>query len=435
MKHFFVALLLIWPLAASGVNLNMDRVNVVELVNLIYGDILKRNFALHSAVLKKEDVVTVHFQKDMSTEKIEQYAENLLESMGVVVEKKPGYVFIRPLEKAKDHVKPENEVFFYRPKYRSVEYLKDVVSGLFGRLSPSVNSTVSPTIIPIDQDNESAPRSASRHQLQQLQQRQQTQQSFIGGNRNNSRVEHDVFVWHGTEKDIAKLEKLLALVDTPAGELLVKGFVYEVTSKQGEGTAIGLAVNLLNNRVGFNIGNASRNLGNAITLNSSGSLGVEAVFSALATDSRFKVISSPSLRVKSGETARFSAGSDVPVLGSVQLDRNGNAIQSVEYKPSGVIFDLKGHVRENVIDLNVRQQLSSFTITTTGVNASPTLLKREISTGISAQPDEVIILGGLDETKASQDRSGLTFLPEWLHSRGGEDSKTEILLVLQVQKL
>lgn len=332
---------------------------------------------------------------------------------------------------------PENEVFFYRPKYRSVEYLKDVVSGLFGRLSPSVNSTVSPTIIPIDQENETVLRPASR-QFQQLQQRQQIQQhqdlSFTG-NRNNSRVEHDVFVWHGTEKDIAKLEKLLALVDTPAGELLVKGFVYEVTSKQGEGTAIGLAVNLLNNRVGFNIGNASRNLGNAITLNSSGSLGVEAVFSALATDSRFKVISSPSLRVKSGETARFSAGSDVPVLGSVQLDRNGNAIQSVEYKPSGVIFDLKGHVRENVIDLNVRQQLSSFTITTTGVNASPTLLKREISTGISAQPDEVIFLGGLDETKDSGDRSGLSFLPSWLHSTGSDSSKTEILLVLQVQKI
>jgi type II secretory pathway component GspD/PulD (secretin) len=100
-----------------------------------------------------------------------------------------------------------------------------------------------------------------------------------------------------------------------------------------------------------------------------------------------------------------------------------------------VIFDLKPQIRENVIDLVINQQLSSFIPTITGVNNSPTLIKREISTSIGAADDDVIVLGGLDEEKNSQDKSGFSFLPSWLNSRGGENSKTQILLVLQVKKI
>lgn len=117
------------------------------------------------------------------------------------------------------------------------------------------------------------------------------------------------------------------------------------------------------------------------------------------------------------------------------MDRNGNPVQSVEYKPSGVIFDLKPQVREIGIDLTINQQLSTFIPTTTGVNNSPTLIKREISTRIGAVDNDVIVLGGLDEDKSSSDSSGLSFLPSFLKSKGGQNSKTQILLVLQVQKI
>jgi len=69
-------------------------------------------------------------------------------------------------------------------------------------------------------------------------------------------------------------------------------------------------------------------VGDSVTFKSAS---IDAVFSALSTDSRFKSISNPSLRVKSGSSARFSVGSDVPVLGAVQFDKAGNPIQSVEY--------------------------------------------------------------------------------------------------------
>ncbi|MBS4068166.1 MAG: hypothetical protein KGZ62_06165 [Sulfurimonas sp.] len=103
--------------------------------------------------------------------------------------------------------------------------------------------------------------------------------------------------------------------------------------------------------------------------------------------------------------------------------------------PSSVILDLKPTVAEAGVDLVVKQTISSFVPTTNGVNTTPTLIKRELTTTVGTSHDEVVVLGGLDETKTSTDRSGLPFIPSWLHSQTSDDSKTEVLLVLQVQKI
>ncbi len=57
-------------------------------------------------------------------------------------------------------------------------------------------------------------------------------------------------------------------------------------------------------------------------------------------DSHFRVISSPTLRVKSGSTGNFSVGSDVPVLSNVTY-QDTRAVQSIEYRSSGVIFEIQ----------------------------------------------------------------------------------------------
>lgn len=128
-------------------------------------------------------------------------------------------------------------------------------------------------------------------------------------------------------------------------------------------------------------------------------------------------------------------GQDVPVLGSVSYPSNGLAVQSVEYRSSGVLFNIQPTVREGVIDLSIDQQLSNFIATTTGVNNSPTLTKRALKTSVGVQDGDLIVLGGLTENKESKSRDGLGFLPKFLHSTGSENMRTEIFLVLQVQRI
>lgn len=176
--------------------------------------------------------------------------------------------------------------------------------------------------------------------------------SDVGKSSGMSSPDIDSFIFEGSAKEIARLQKLLAQIDTPPGEVQVNAIVYEVGNSSKEGGALSLAVDILNGKFGIKTGSPS--LGSAISIKAGG---FEAVVSALNSDSRFRVVSYPSLRVRSGSHGVVSVGSDFPVP-SVSFDRNGNPIQTVEFKPSGVILDLKPTITEERIELAIDQQIS-----------------------------------------------------------------------------
>lgn len=408
-----------------GVVLNFDKLPLLDFLRLVYGDILKQNYVVHPDLLDSQKLVTVHYSEPDSA-KVAAFTASFLSGFSVDVEKHSGYVFLRPAAPKKEE---ELETFHYRPSHRSVSELMDLTAAIFIKgsftgqraiRSPQPIAAQSAPLGAVHASNQSAtpmalpqtPRDTGTSAFSML-----------------DKTDRDSLVFHGTKKEVEQLKALLAQLDVPLGEVLVKAVVYEVSVSSKESNAIRLFADILGNTLGVNFGVVT---GNSFTLRTGA---LDTVLSALSTDSRFRTVTTPSLRVRSGGDARFSVGADVPVLGSVQLDKNGNPIQSVEYKPSGTIFQVKPTVRESSIDLDILQQLSNFVQTTTGVNNSPTLQKRELKTAVTAHDGDLLVLGGLDEDKGGADSSGVSFLPDWLRSRGSEQSKTQILLVLQVQRL
>lgn len=409
----------------KAITLSFEKMPLVQLAGFIYGDILKTNFAIHNDLLESPKSITVHFQSGFDKPKLSVFIADLLAGAGVIVEQKAGYVLLRPEAVAKPDA-VVTDVFFYRPKYRSVSYLTDVTASLFktGRFSSqrSLRSATPAAAAPV------APVALGGGSATQVKppvtDTGTSAQSLV------DKADQDSFLFEGTDKEIAQLQKLLVQLDTPVAEVFVKGMVYEVTTGSRDGSAFNLALTLLKGKFGISFGQVLA--GGSLSFKNAT---IDAVFSALATDTRFKSVSHPSVRVRNGASARFSVGADVPVLGAMQLDKNGNPIQSVDYKPSGSIFDIRPLIRDESVDLTVSQQLSNFVVTTTGVNNSPTLIKREISTSISAADGDVIVLGGLDEDRTSSDTNGLSFLPSWARSSASDNTKTQILLVLQVQRV
>ena len=100
-----------------------------------------------------------------------------------------------------------------------------------------------------------------------------------------------------------------------------------------------------------------------------------------------------------------------------------------------MILALAPTVRESYVEVRVDQQISDFARTETGVNNSPTLTKRSLTTALTVKDGELIVLGGLTQSKISDTRSGLPFLPAFMHSSGGSETKTEVLLLLQVNRI
>lgn len=410
----FIALLLsmeIFPAAAAQstsppVHFEFDSLSVAQVINLIYFEAIRTPFVIDPDVLT--DTRKVAFRYGSENGNIKEFLSSFLGSLGYVVDMRGGVDFIHK-SKIPDASAPDEKVLVYLPKYRDVAYLARLLSPIFTG-SFSVNRSV-----------RSAPGAAS------------SKQALPEGSAASLLDQTaDALVFSGTEKEVTKLNQVLPQVDTAVGEVVVRGVVYEVADTEKAGSAFGMLASLLGGKLSIGVG-ATSVVGDYIKVQQGA---FEAVYAMLANDSHFKVLSSPTLRIRSGSRGTFSVGQDVPVLGALSFPQGaGQAVQSVEYRSSGVLFEVRPTVRESVIELDIDQQLSNFVNTTTGVNGSPTLTKRALQTSVGLQDGDVILLGGLSESKTSRSRDGLTFLPRFLDTKGKDDSRSEIVLMLQVSKV
>lgn len=386
------------------VRYDFTDVSVAQVLQVIFGDSLKTPYVLDPDVANDQRVLSFRWSSDKGD--LQTFLNKFLDSLGYSIEQRSGVDFV---VKKKDTEQTHDVVFVYRPKYREVGFLTELLSPLLkGEFTDKrvIHTTESAKV----KEGDSPPPNSAA--------------SYLDSST-------DILVFSGAPDQVERLKELLPQVDVPFGQVMVRCVVYEVSTTNTKGSAFGLLASLLGGKLSFGLGSTTP-VGSFLQLKNAS---IDAVYSLLDQDSRFKVISSPSLRVRSGQTGMFSVGQDVPVLGSVSYPSNGQAVQSVEYRSSGVIFTIQPTVRADTIDLNVDQQISDFVATTTGVNNSPTLTKRDLKTSISVNDGDLIVLGGLAENKESDSRDGPSFLPHFLQTTGNDKSQSEIFLVLQVKRI
>jgi type II secretory pathway component GspD/PulD (secretin) len=411
LKHVFsvatlsAALLLVSPLvfAKEPASFNFTAVSVPQVIQLIYSEVLKGSYVIDPDVLTDSRQVTFRFKSESGD--LRQFVSKFLESLGFVVETKGGVDFIHRVnvDSARD---AEKTVFVYRPKSRDANSLTRLLQPLFTGSFAQNRSIAAPAGSKL---TSAVPDGSAASLIDQS---------------------SDLLVFNSTEKEIAALKSVLEQVDVPAGEVVIRTVLYEVGQGSSEGTAFQAITNLLGGKYGVTIGKTGK--GDSFSVNTSN---FNAVLSLLNSDNRFKQVTSPTLRLTSGASGRFSFGDDVPTLGAVTTPLNGQPVQSIEYRQSGVILDLLPKVRETGIDLKINQQVSNFKQTQTGVNGSPTLSKRSIETSVSLKDGEIVVLGGMNQTSDTNTSQGLSFMPRLLDSTSGDSSKVELLLLLQVQRI
>lgn len=405
MKNLLPALALlafVTPAIADDVVLDAEGIPVSEVVALVYRKVLRAPYILAPEVYADRRLVSIRIQ--CAEERAQVDAQRYLKALGMVITEQDGIQRVRYREEPKS-------VYVYKPRYRDVAYLRELVR--------PVVATGPGTLAGVGQQP-----MAAEQGIDPGQSRPGTASSIL-----DSRA--DAFVYYGTAEMIAKLREVLPTLDTPPGEVDVRATVYEVTSGRTDGSALQLAANLVKGRYGASVDWTPASAGGgSISIKGTDFSGVASV---LSSDNQFRTVSSPAVRAKSGSPTEFTSGEQVPVLGNVSYaGAVGQPVQSVEYKDSGVIFKVTPEVRDGAIDLHIEQELSSFVNTTTGVNASPTLVKRALKSNLSAQDGEIIILGGLAQTKRGGTTRGILGLPL---ERADDDSRVEVLLVLQVQRV
>ena len=167
---------------------------------------------------------------------------------------------------------------------------------------------------------------------------------------------------------------------------------------------------------------------------------VRAIFNALAEDSLVRVLSSPSLMVLDNETASIQVGDEVPVVTQQQqstTDSTSAIINSVDYRDTGVLLEVTPRVNPGgLVTLEVTQEVSDASTTTSSSVNSPTISTRKIESTVAVQNGEALILGGLIRDQGSSGSSGLPFLSNipligWLFGQESDSSqRTELVVVL-----
>jgi len=398
-------------------------VPLYQFARVVLGELVREPYVMDGSLIAAEDVTTVDVRR-IEPAAARALLVSLLKSQGFVLEREGGVTVVKRQERAAE----TERVFVYRPKYRFVSYLQGAVRSFVRRgrfAGGGSNAGSAPSAGPTAAPGAAAPIGAGAAQAPAQGYPQSAVTSVVPA-QGAVLASQDVLVFEGPEAEVAKVERLVKELDQPAREVVIRAYVFEVGSTAADGSAVSLALNLLGGRVSGS--SPTADLGYTLGLRVGG---IEAAYSILRSDSRFRVLSSPTLRIRSGEHGKLSVGSEVPVLGAVSLSSTGQPVQSVEYRSSGVILDLRAEVLEESVYLVVQQQVSSFVATTTGVNSSPTLLKRDLTTNLGLKSGEVAVIGGLDEDHAADARSGLPGLLSFLGSRSRDEGRSELILLLE----
>lgn len=395
----FAVLVLLLPSLSfpAPVTVNLHEVRLADLARVVYGDLLSKSYIFDADLIHSPDDLSVNWKKISST-KAEELTRDVFEAHGFELEQ--GEVL--HIRKAK---KTDEDLLIYSVRHRASKYLSDMVKRVMNVDQLGTRGITAPQGITAS----SAPEVSGSAS-------QQFDRSAL-----------DQIAYACKPAECVRIRKLLEQLDTPEANVILRAVIYEVATSSNEGTALQIAAQIFRG-VSVNLGTT---LAGAATLQIKRG-GLDALLAALDMDSRFKSLSRPSVRVKSGSTARFSVGSQVPVLGSISYDKNGTPVQSVEYRNSGTIFTVTPDIRAESIDLNVMQELSSFAVTTTGVNNSPTLMQRTANSTLTLHDGEVIVFAGLEEEKDDSAKTGLFGFT--LSNKAGR-SRSEILLFIEAQKI
>lgn len=418
----------------SFVNLHFDEIPAVQFLKGTYSRLLSQDYIMDPSLASQGPKITMSV-KNLPTEDLKKTVDTVLAQAGILSTTLGGVPYFYPagknLSEGFNVVQPISSNQIESDGSFDPDLIPSVPHDVMTRSVPSYGSFkpletgLSPVHSAFIEGSDIQfylPTNRPADQLQII------VNSILG----TSFTASDKVFLSGKEKDLARVRKLLEEYDTPPSEVLARALVFEFVESKNDNKGFQLAALVLADKLSIGINTAMNPFNNILRFKNQS---IDAVLSAVSTDSRFTLVSAPSIRVVDGSSGRINVGQDVPVLAEATLDKNGNPVQSVTYRPSGVLFDIKPRIMRDRIEVNLSQQLSNFQTTKTSTINSPTLTKREVSTTVGMESGEIIVLGGLDETKDEETRSGLFFLPRFMDSTGTTKTKSQILVVLQVTKI
>ncbi|MBI3059746.1 MAG: type II secretion system secretin GspD, partial [Deltaproteobacteria bacterium] len=141
---------------------------------------------------------------------------------------------------------------------------------------------------------------------------------------------------------------------------------------------------------------------------------IRTFINALMTDSRVKVLSSPTILATDNRPARIQVGSEDPIPTGTITSQVGTAAQStsIQYRNTGRILTIIPQVNsQGLVNLQILAEVSQRGGNVTiGQDSFPSFDTRQAETTAVVQDGETLVIGGIITDRKSRSRTGIPYL-------------------------
>ena len=273
---------------------------------------------------------------------------------------------------------------------------------------------------------------------------------------------------YGTAQEFQNVKNILKDLDIVPRQVLLDVLVAEVTLKNSENFGIEYEIFKGNTSIfgqTFNSGGAVRSgilpqvptttdstgaaIASALTPFGSGISGiigrsnsVRAFINALATDSRVKILSSPSVLATDNRPARIQVGSEEPIptgqLVALVGASSPSSSTSIQYRNTGRIVTIIPQVNsQGLVNLQILAEVSQRGANVlVGTDSFPAFDTRQAETTAVVQDGDTLAIGGIIADNRSRSRTGIPYLMDlpWIGRFFGSTAdtldRTELIMLI-----
>ncbi len=279
-------------------------------------------------------------------------------------------------------------------------------------------------------------------------QQQQEQLRIVADPSTNS------LIIYGTVQEFQNIKMILKDLDAIPRQVLLDVLVAEVTLTDNQ--SLGVDYEILRRNPGtifgqkFGSAGAIKTLGELFPTNNAFGGGVSGVFggkdikafiNALQSDSRFKVLSSPSILATDNRPARIQVGTEEPVATGTTTTQVGTPASStsIQYRNTGRIVTIIPQVNsQGLVNLQILAEVSQKRDKNVSVGADtfPAFDTRQAETTAVVQDGDSLVIGGIITDNKNRTRSGIPYLMDipvigrLFETTRDDSERTELIMLI-----
>lgn len=139
-----------------------------------------------------------------------------------------------------------------------------------------------------------------------------------------------------------------------------------------------------------------------------GAAQVDATLEAIAVNNEVTLLARPSLTVVNNQEGEIQIGAQVPVEQGASIGAGGVATTNIQYRDTGIVLSITPQINsDGIVNLIIRQELSSVDAGASGINNNPVFNNQEINTTVVVRDGENVVLGGLIQTETEYLNTGI----------------------------